>query len=78
MRTSDASRLASAAPVGLFEADAHGRYTFVNVRWCEMTGLMPDQARGDGWTRAIDPEDRETVVAAWRRVVRTAEPLQVE
>jgi PAS domain S-box-containing protein len=74
----DPGRLASAAPVGLFEADAEGRYTFVNHRWCEMTGLTPERALGDGWTEAIHPEDRERVVSEWQRLVRTGEPFRAE
>lgn len=75
---SDLCRLANAAPVGLFEADARGRYTFVNARWCEMAGLTPDEARGDGWMEAIHADDRERVISAWRRLVRTDEAFQAE
>lgn len=74
----DPGRLAGAAPVGLFEADADGRYTYVNSRWCEMTGLTADRALGDGWTEAIHPEDRERVVSEWRRLIRTREPFRAE
>jgi PAS domain S-box-containing protein len=75
---SDPCRLAGAVPVGLFEADARGRYTYVNARWCEMTGLTTEGALGDGWIGAIHPEDRERVVSAWHRLVRTAAPFRAE
>ncbi|MCC7369249.1 MAG: PAS domain S-box protein [Chloroflexi bacterium] len=71
-------RLADAAPVGLFEADARGRYTYVNRRWSDMSGLAPDQALGNGWIAAIHPDDRERVVTAWSRLVRSDERFRAE
>gem|GEM_PF-3609235 len=35
-------------PVGLFCTDAQGKFTYVNRRWCELTGLSAKQAAGDG------------------------------
>jgi diguanylate cyclase (GGDEF)-like protein/PAS domain S-box-containing protein len=53
--------LATVAPVGIFEGDARGRCTYVNDRWCELTGLTPDQALGLGWLDGLDPADRTTL-----------------
>jgi PAS domain S-box-containing protein len=71
-------RLAEVAPVGLFETDIRGRYTYVNERWCEMTGLEPDEALGDGWIRALHPEDRERIVSERRQLVEAGEPFKLE
>jgi PAS domain S-box-containing protein len=65
-------------PVGHFEADARGQYTYVNHRWCEMTGLTPDRALGDGWIGAIHPDDRARVLSEWQQLVRTAAPFRAE
>ena len=57
--------LAAHTPVGLFVSGADGRCTFVNERWCELTGLSQDEALGDGWIAALHPDDRERVLAEW-------------
>ncbi len=61
--------LAASAPVGVFQADAAGRYTYVNARWEDVTGVGPDAAAGDGWSATIHDDERATVVAAWREAV---------
>ena len=58
--------LAMQAPVGIFHTDALGLYTFVNERYCELTGIRPTAALGDAWREIVHPEDRERVVDEWR------------
>jgi PAS domain S-box-containing protein len=58
------------APVGIFRTDAHGGCTFVNDRWCELAGMEPEEALGDGWHRAVHEDDRARVLAEWNVVVR--------
>ncbi len=53
------------APVGIFEADAGGHCTFVNTRWCELTGLSEEEALGQVWSRAVHPDDIPRVAFAW-------------
>jgi PAS domain S-box-containing protein len=57
--------LAAFAPVGIYMTDARGDCQYVNERWCEMAGLSPDEAMGQGWVRGLAEEDRERVAAAW-------------
>lgn len=57
--------LASHSPVGLFLADARGHCLFVNERWCALTGITPAEAAGEGWAKALHPDDRERVLAEW-------------
>ena len=59
--------LAELSPVGIFRADAEGNCLYVNQCWLEMAGLSLAEGMGDGWTRALHPEDRERVAAAWAR-----------
>ncbi len=61
--------LAEGAPVGIFETDVDGRCTYVNGRWCEVTGLDADSAAGTGWTATMHPEDRPRVFALWGAAV---------
>lgn len=58
--------LSRLAPVGIVETDATGRCTFVNDRWCELTGMSAEEARGGGWARSIHPGDIRHVEEEWK------------
>ncbi|MFA7267745.1 MAG: EAL domain-containing protein [Sterolibacterium sp.] len=58
--------LAMHAPMGIYQTDAKGNCVFVNRRWCEMAGLSPEQATGQGWMQALHPEDKHLIVATWQ------------
>jgi diguanylate cyclase (GGDEF)-like protein/PAS domain S-box-containing protein len=66
------------APVGVFIADAHGDYVFVNERWCELAGSSDAAARGQGWVGALHPDDREQVESDWSAAVRTGAAFERE
>ena len=68
--------LAEQAPVGIYETDAAGHYTYVNRCWCDLAGLSSAAADGKGWTQALHPEDREAVTAAWLEHARTGQEWQ--
>jgi PAS domain S-box-containing protein len=70
--------LAEVSPVGIFHADAQGRFLYVNERWCELAGLSAEEARGDGWLRTVHLDDRERVLAEWRRAVTEQQPFRSE
>jgi PAS domain S-box-containing protein len=57
--------LTGLAPVGIFQTDAGGNCLFVNERWCEMAGLSLEAARGEGWVRALHPDDRQRISQEW-------------
>lgn len=46
-------RMAEAAPVGIFRADAEGQVTYVNAAWCAKIGLNLEQSLGNGWMTAL-------------------------
>ena len=54
------------APVGIFQSDAAGKTTYVNETWLEYTGLSVGEAMGDGWIKALHPEDKEIQLKQWR------------
>ena len=58
-------RLTEISPVGIFETDAKGDYTFVNEKWREIAGLRREQAAGRGWIMALHPDDRVRVDTEW-------------
>jgi len=63
--------LASFSPVGIFQTDIDGHCIYVNERWCEIAGLSPAQAMGDGWLNAFHPDDRTATSNAWHQMVES-------
>ena len=61
--------LAKLSPTGICLNDANGDCIYVNQRWCQMAGMAPADALGQGWLAGIHPEDREQIAATWRKVV---------
>jgi PAS domain S-box-containing protein len=59
-------------------ADPDGSLLEISERWLELTGLTREQTLGEGWTRALHPDDIAHVTAAWRTSVDTAEPYDIE
>ena len=61
--------LARISPVGIFRTDAAGSTTYVNPRWCQISGLAAERAVGSGWLAAVHPEDRTRVTDGWAAAV---------
>ena len=57
------------APLGIFSTDADGGCTHVNGKWQEIFGLTFDQAKGDGWAKAIHHDDSARVFRCWSEAV---------
>lgn len=57
--------LAEMSPVGIFRTRPDGYTTYVNPRWSEISGLSFEEAIGDGWMKAVHPDDRNTNVVEW-------------
>jgi len=54
------------SPVAIYETDAHGNCLMVNAQWCKFSGLTCEQALGEGWQRAIHPDDRKHISELWK------------
>jgi PAS domain S-box-containing protein len=54
-------------PIGVYETDAAGRFVYVNEHWSELTGLEAEDALSADWVSVVHPEDRDRVIAEWRR-----------
>ncbi|MBF0519265.1 MAG: PAS domain S-box protein [Nitrospirae bacterium] len=63
--------LATVAPVGIYQSDAKGQAIYVNERWCDMTGMTVEESLGNGWVKAVHPDDLSLVTEEWRRSVST-------
>jgi PAS domain S-box-containing protein len=70
--------LANHAPVGIFLTDSRGKCVFVNNRWCEISGYSLKEAAGEGWVRAVHPEDRKMVLDRWQETVKTGREFILE
>lgn len=58
--------LSENSPVGIFRTNIDGSTTYVNSRWCQLSGISADKAMGEGWLIAIHPEDRDIVSGNWK------------
>jgi PAS domain S-box-containing protein len=62
--------LATISPVGIFRTDQNGAITYVNPMWCRISGLSIDKALGDGWLKAVHPEDKERLSKGWQETIQ--------
>ncbi|MGE0881802.1 MAG: diguanylate cyclase [Acidimicrobiia bacterium] len=70
--------LATFAPIAVFLTDRDGLCSYSNDRWSEMTGRPLGAALGYGWTRAIHPDDAESVLQLWRAKARGCDGFDSE
>lgn len=59
-------------------ANADGQLTEVGPRWHIISGLPPETDYTKGWIQVLHPDDRDSVIAEWRRCVRDGTPLDIE
>jgi len=62
--------LATVAPVGIFHTDKDGQTIYVNPTWCQISGIPPKEAMGEGWLKAVHPEDRERLIKNWNSATK--------
>lgn len=70
--------IARVSPVGLFLTNNEGHFIYVNEYWSEITGLSPDETYGEGWEKAIYPEDKERVLNKWHQAIQLDLPFESE
>lgn len=70
--------LLNVSPVGVFETNEAGDCLYVNGRWCDITGLPPEQATGNGWVKALYPDDRQVVCTEWAHTVAETHHFHLE
>ena len=59
--------LAEAVPGFVWSATTGGAIDYMNPRWEEYSGQPLAETFGEGWVPYIHPDDREPMLAAWRR-----------
>ena len=70
--------LLAVAPVGIFRTDALGNCIYINERYCQITGLEPETAAGEGWVQGLYLDDRSKVSAEWYQSALENRPFQLE
>ena len=70
--------LAEAVPTGIFRSNAEGQCSYVNERWCQITGCTPEMAADGGWQQTLHPADRAEVRAKWVQAAQEDHSTQME
>jgi len=70
--------IADSMPQMVWSSTARGHVDYYNARWYEFTGVPIGSTDGDAWFAVIHDEDRDPVVARWRRALETGETFRME
>jgi PAS domain S-box-containing protein len=62
----------------VWETDSEGRVITDSPSWRAYTGQSREERLGDGWVKAIHPEDRAVAEQQWREAVRERRILDAE
>lgn len=66
------------SPVGIFRARPDGYMTYVNPKWCQLSGLTPERALGNEWLDAVHPDDRTVLIEKWGNAIQGHQQLVEE
>jgi PAS domain S-box-containing protein len=61
--------LAGYAPTGLMVLDAEGRCVFSNPAAQAACGCTADESLGEGWSRHVQPQDRDRLIGNWLHAI---------
>ena len=67
--------LAEACPVAIINTDANGSCIYFNQHWSEITRLSTEESLGEGWIKALHPQDCQRVVKGWKKAVKAQIPF---
>ncbi len=67
--------LADVSPVGIFRTTPGGSTTYVNPTWSKLSGLSLQEALGDGWLRAVHPDDRGKIKKGWQDTIKVEKEI---
>ncbi len=70
--------LSDACAFGIFHTNLEGSCTYTNPRWQELYGMDGEECLGDGWVKALHPEDLESVFSEWQRCAVSGEEFDME
>ncbi len=70
--------LTETVPVGIFLTDAERNCIYINQCWSEVAGMTIKEASGQGWVKALHPEDRDRVFTEWSQAAQNNTPFHAE
>lgn len=70
--------LADMSPAGIFLTDCSGSCTYVNKSWTELSGVSALEAKKNGWTKALHPDDRLHTLTVLKNAVQNEQSVNVE
>lgn len=59
-------------------ADPQGDILDFAPRWCELTGMTPEETFGQGWMNALHPDDIPNTARLWLDAIASRSPIDVE
>src|SRR5215469_759045 len=71
-------RITQTIPGMLWSATPEGEVDYCNRPWLDFTTMTAEQARGWGWTAAIYPDDRDSLIEGWRSCLASGTPFDME
>ena len=71
-------QLTNALPAMIWMCGSDGRATLFNRHWLSFTGCTLEQSLGEGWTRAIHPEDVKRRLAEQQAAIPARQPFETE
>ncbi len=68
--------LAASSPTGIYQTDPRGAITYVNDRWCEITGRTIDDVAGEETEALVHPDDIDVVELLRDQLVQTGREVR--
>lgn len=72
------AEVANTSPALFWMSGEQKLRTWFNQPWLAFTGQSLEQARGTGWTSAIDPADLENYLKAYDQAFESRQPFEIE
>lgn len=70
--------LAASSPLGIFQTDPEGKTVYSNAKCQLILELSEENLMGEGWARALHPENRDNVYREWFDCVHRCEAFSKE
>ena len=70
--------VADAMPQIVWTGTSDGKRDYYNRRWYDLTGLTREGAVEEQWHTVLHPDDRDTVLDAWREAVERGRAYEIE
>ncbi|MFZ3007745.1 MAG: PAS domain S-box protein [Phenylobacterium sp.] len=70
--------LVDSLPQLLWSARPDGDFDYFSPQWIDFTGVPAAEHLGDGWLKAVHPDDRDDLQAAWSQALQGGLPFDLE